>query len=130
MLRVIFPGQLLTKFESSVLQVLQNEKEFLTRATDLYKKGTEELIKTIDANITLISKEANASSQALVLEANADAIRIHQEALGAGINRMMVRLNITNPETRQKIFNLYTIEDKKEGGRVLLGDDNNLISVG
>jgi len=130
LLQIKFPKTVLDKFQATVMKKLEIDKEILSRTVGLYQKGTEELVNQIRANISVINREATATAQAVVLEAEATSIKIHQEALGRGINQMMSRLNITNPETRSKVFQLYTIEDNTGSGRVLLGDEKHLISVG
>ena len=130
LLRIVFPVTVLNKFQETVMKKLEIDKEILNRVVGLYQKGTEELVKEIRANISIINQETNATAEAVVLEAKATSIKIHQEALGRGINNMINRLNITNQETRSKVFQLYTIEDNTGSGRILLGDEKNILSVG
>jgi len=128
--RVIFPDSVLNKYAETVLKKVEIENEILNRDVELFEKETEEILEGIRGNMTLIMTDANATAAAVVLEANAAVVRIRQEALGRGINHMMSRLNITDETTRNKVFQLYTIEDNVSKEKILLGDGNNLISVG
>lgn len=128
--RVSFPGSVLGKYEETVLKKVEIENEILKRDVELFEKETEEILEGIRGNMTLIMTDANATADAVVLEASAAVVRIRQEALGRGINHMMKRLNITDEVTRNKVFQLYTIEDNVSKEKILLGDGNNLISVG
>lgn len=130
LLSVKFPSRVLNKFQETVMKKLEIDREILSRVVNLYQKGTEEQIQSLTANITVINQEAEAAAQAAILEAEARGVRIHQEALGEGINRMMERLNISNPVTRAMIFQLYTIQDNNGNGKILIGDDHGIISVG
>lgn len=152
LLRIVFPARVLQKFEATVMKELEIDKSILTRNVDLYKKGTEELVSKIKANVTIVNESADARARAITergtaqaeaigieaegkarairLNAEAESVRIHEEALGNGVNLMMSRLNATDPRIRNKLFQLFTIMDSPNAARVMIGDEDTLLNVG
>jgi len=152
LLDVIFPNRVLKKFEATVAKDLEIDKSILTRAVELYKKGTEELVSEIRAEITILNEtteakatsivqtgtaiaeaikiDAEAKARAIILNSEAESVRINEEALGSGVNRMMKLLNITTTETRIKLFQLFTIMDNPGSEKIIIGDEKTFLNIG
>jgi regulator of protease activity HflC (stomatin/prohibitin superfamily) len=127
--KVAFPDDVDQVFLNTAVQELENEKAILEQAVALTTRETARLIEEIDANITVVTATAMAEAEAIVNIAEAEAERIIQEATGVGINYMFTALNITQPEEREKLFELFGILDNENGVQILSGNINPLVNV-
>lgn len=129
MLQINFPQIIKNKFLQTAIQELNNEKASLQQEVELIIKDTEQLVAEVNANITIIESTSSAQATVLIKNAEAESIKIQQQATGTGIRGMFDIMNITLQSERERFFELMTLIDSDSDVRIIVGDMNSILSI-
>jgi regulator of protease activity HflC (stomatin/prohibitin superfamily) len=122
-----FPESLRSKFLSTAVQELLNDKALLQQEVELINAETSRLVEEVKANITIINENGHTTADAIIQNAQAQANNLELNALGDGLADLFAELEMDNSTDRKKLFDLMTILDSKSDSKVLVGPFGNII---
>lgn len=81
---------------NAAVQEQTNIKEGIQQEATLTADTTTQMVALIEANATRVEQEADAISDSLIVQANAEANRIRENAKTAGLEVIFTRFNVSN----------------------------------
>ena len=128
--RISFPDLVKNVFLNTAVQQLQNDQSLLQQQVTLIDRSTEQILASIDANITIVLQQSLAEAESIVRKSEAEAKKIFEEATGQGIGNLFAQLNVTSVSDREMIFKLFSILDNENDPQLIVGNINAIINLG
>lgn len=126
--QISLPARVVGKNLDTAIQLQQNIEEKNKQAASLTRKETERLMAEVNANITVILHNAEATSERIRENAHSEALKIVEIAEGEGIHYAMETLGIVDPVLQKKFLELTAMMDGNNP-RVLLGAFNAILNI-
>ncbi len=117
----------ISKFLDAAILLQENDQKEFEQEAELIRQNTTKFVKEIEAETTLITREAEANYDKTIEIATANAQELTSNARGLGIATVVNGMSFNSTEARTKFIRLVNILDNKS--TKVIDVDNTLITV-
>lgn len=117
----------ITKFLDAAVQLQSNDQKEFEQEAELIRQNTTKLVKEVNAETTILTREAEANYDKTIEFATAAAKELTSNARGLGIANVVNQLEFNSTSSRGKFIRLISILDNKSTR--LVDVDNSLIQI-